>query len=89
MAGAGAVAPAAAAPQAHLGTPLACLPAHLPVPTAREAELLRRMDALTINTSPECMQLSEREKQLLRSGGLATAAPRCINHVVQRHGAPA
>ena len=66
MAGAGAVAPAAAAPQAHLGTPLACLPAHLPVPTAREAELLRRMDALTINTSPECMQLSEREKQLLQ-----------------------
>ena len=60
------MAPAAAAPQAHLGTPLACLPAHLPVPTAREAELLRRMDALTINTSPECMQLSEREKQLLQ-----------------------
>ena len=30
-----------------------------------------------------------RARQLLRSGGLATAAPRCINHVVQRHGAPA
>ena len=66
MAGAGAVAPAAAAPQAHLGTPPACLPAHLPVPTAHEAELLRQLDVPTVNISPACMQLSGKEKQLLQ-----------------------
>ena len=66
MAGAGAVAPAAAAPQAHLGTPPACLPAHLPVPTAHEAELLRQLDVPTVNISPVCMQLSGKEKQLLQ-----------------------
>ena len=63
---AGAVAPAAAAPQAHLGTPPACLPAHLPVPTAHEAELLRQLDVLTVNISPACMQLSGKEKQQLQ-----------------------
>ena len=66
MAGAGAVAPAAAAPQAHLGMPPACLPAHLPVPTAHEAELLRQLDVLTVNISPACMQLSGKEKQLVQ-----------------------
>ena len=67
MAGAGAAAPAAAAPQAHLVTPPACLPAHLPVPTAHEAELLRQLDVLTVNISlPACMQLSGKEKQQLQ-----------------------
>ena len=66
MAGAGAAAPAAAAPQAHLGTPPACLPAHLPVPTAHEAELLRQLDVLTVNISPACMQLFGKEKQLVQ-----------------------
>ena len=54
------------APQAHLGTPPACLPAHLPVPTAHEAELLRQLDVLTVNISPACMQLSGKEKQLVQ-----------------------
>ena len=66
MAGAGAAAPAAAAPQANLGTPPACLPAHLPVPTAHEAELLHQLDVLTVNISPACMQLFGKEKQLVQ-----------------------
>ena len=58
---------AAAAPQALLKDALSeYLPAHLPVPTASETELLDRLDSLTLGADPQFLALSQKEMQLLQ-----------------------
>ena len=62
-----AAANAAAAPQAHLNdAPAALLPAHLPVPTLDELDILRYLEGMSLDGhDPQLHPLSDEQAQLL------------------------